>query len=68
MAEPEERDGIREIAEKLEAINLQLAQRKAARRKLLHWSFIALGAATLMAFRASDPMQKPLPGLGLRRA
>ena len=62
MAEPEERDGIREIAEKLEAINLQLAQRKTARRKLIHWSFIALGAATLMAFALLIRCKSPYLG------
>lgn len=38
-------DDIKAISEKLEIINLQLAQRKAMRRKILHWLFISLCAA-----------------------
>jgi putative transcriptional regulator len=37
-------DDLRAISEKLEIINLQLAQRKTARRKILHWLFISLCA------------------------
>lgn len=33
-------DDLKAIAEKLEVINLQLAQRKTARRKTLHWMLI----------------------------
>ena len=43
VIEPEA-DDLKAISEKLEIINLQLAQRKAARRKILHWLFIALCA------------------------
>ncbi|KAF5056343.1 helix-turn-helix protein [anaerobic digester metagenome] len=35
-------DDIKAISEKLETINLQLAQRKATRRKTLHWLLISL--------------------------
>ena len=35
-------DSLKAISEKLEVINLQLAQRKTRRRNLLHWLFIAL--------------------------
>ena len=35
-------DGWRAISEKLEVINLQLAHRKAARQKAIHWFFILL--------------------------
>lgn len=35
-----ETDGLKAISEKLEVINLQLAQRKTTRRKLLHWVLI----------------------------
>ncbi|MCD2493512.1 helix-turn-helix domain-containing protein [Lacrimispora sp. NSJ-141] len=35
-------DDLKAISEKLEIINLQFAQRKTARRKLLHWLFISL--------------------------
>lgn len=37
-------DDLKAISEKLEIINLQLAQRKTARRKILHWLFISLCA------------------------
>ena len=33
---------IKELSEKLEIINLQLARQKASRRKILHWIFIAI--------------------------
>ena len=40
---PEESaDSLKEIAEKLEVINLQLAQRKEIRRKIWHYIFIAM--------------------------
>ena len=39
-------DDLRAIAEKLEVINSQLAERKNAKRRVLHWLFIALGAGT----------------------
>ena len=35
-------DTLKAISEKLEVINLQLAQRKTTRRKILHWSLISL--------------------------
>ncbi len=35
-------DDLKVISEKLEIINLQLAQRKTTRRKILHWLFISL--------------------------
>ena len=50
---------LKAISEKLEIINLQLAQRKAARRKAFHWLFISLCAviviisAVLIAFNSS---------------
>ena len=37
-------DDIKAISEKLEIINLQLAQRKTTRRKTLHWLLISLCA------------------------
>ncbi|MBC8532334.1 helix-turn-helix domain-containing protein [Gehongia tenuis] len=43
-------DDLKVISEKLEVINLQLAQRKAARQKRLHWFFISLCAIIVMAF------------------
>jgi len=35
-------DDLKAISEKLEIINLQLAQRKTARKKILHWLLISL--------------------------
>lgn len=45
-------DDVRAISERLEVINLQLARRNEARRRALHWFFIALGAATVALFAA----------------
>ena len=41
---------LKAISEKLEVINLQLAQRKTARRKILHWLLISLCAAIIIIF------------------
>lgn len=43
IIEPKE-DSLKAISEKLEVINLQLSQRKMARRKTNHWLFISLCA------------------------
>ena len=43
-------DGLKAISEKLEVINLQLAQRKAARRKIIRWLLISLCAIIAMIF------------------
>lgn len=45
-----EADDLKVISEKLEAINLQFARRKAAGRKALHWSFILLCAVIAAVF------------------
>lgn len=51
-------DDLKAISEKLEIINLQLAQRKITRRKMLHWLFISVCAvlitisAVLIAFNS----------------
>ncbi|MDE6221477.1 MAG: helix-turn-helix domain-containing protein, partial [Lachnospiraceae bacterium] len=37
-------DTLKAISEKLEVINLQLAQRKTTRRKMIHWALISLCA------------------------
>ncbi|EAD8166397.1 helix-turn-helix domain-containing protein [Listeria monocytogenes] len=44
-------DDVKAISEKLEIINLQLAQRKTARQKMLYWLFVSLCAiiATISA-------------------
>ena len=41
-------DDLKAISEKLEIINLQLAQRKTARRKIFHWLFISLFTVILI--------------------
>ena len=52
-AVPEARaEDLKAISEKLEVINLQLARRKEARRKAVHWLFAALGAAAAAVFAA----------------
>lgn len=43
-------DDLKIIAEKLEVINLQLAQRKTARRRNLHWICISCCALIVVAF------------------
>ncbi len=45
-------DDLKAISEKLEVINLQLAQKKLARRKTLHWCFISLCAIVVLIFVA----------------
>ena len=47
-----EADSLKAISEKLEVINLQLAHRNAARRKMCHWMFILLCAAIMAIFAA----------------
>ena len=43
-------DDLKAISEKLEVINLQLAQRKATRRKMLDWLLISLCAVIVIIF------------------
>ena len=43
-------DDLRAISEKLEVINLQLAQRKQGRKKAIHWFFIFLCVIIVIAF------------------
>ena len=45
-------DSVKAISEKLEVINLQLAQRKATRRKMIHWLLISLCAVIAIIFAA----------------
>lgn len=61
VTEPEA-DSIKAIAEKLEVINLQLAQRKAAGRKILHWMFISLCAAIVIIFAVLTILNSPYLG------
>lgn len=43
-------DDLKAISAKLEVINLQLAQRKTAKKRILHWLLISLCAATAAIF------------------
>ena len=43
-------DDLKVISEKLEIINLQLANRKMTKQKLLHWLFISLGIVIMIVF------------------
>lgn len=45
-----EANNLKAISEKLEVINLQLAQRKNTRRKIIHWLLISLCAAIVIIF------------------
>lgn len=58
-------DDMKAISEKLEVINLQLAQAKEARRKRRHWFFIAL-CVHGNDCRNPVPFKKPVSGLGLQ--
>ena len=49
VAEPKA-DDLKAVCEKLEIINLQLAQRKTARRKILHWLFLSLCVVLAVIF------------------
>lgn len=46
----QETDNLKVISEKLEVINLQLAQRKETRRKVMHWFFIAVSIVLIVIF------------------
>ena len=45
-----EADTLKGISEKLEVINLQMAQKKNTRRKIIHWSLIGLCAIIMAVF------------------
>ena len=52
-------DDLKVISEKLEVINLQLAKRKMARRKTLHWLLIALCAVIVTIFSVLLVLNSP---------
>lgn len=52
-------DDLKAIAEKLEVINLQLAQRKAVRRNVLHWIFISACIIIALTFLVLFLMDSP---------
>lgn len=55
-------EDLKVISEKLEIINLQLAQQKAARRKILHWVFISLCLLTVAVLIVIFVMGSPYLG------
>lgn len=55
-------DDLKVISEKLEVINLQLAKRKTARRKKLHWLLIALCAVIVTIFSILVVLNSPYLG------
>lgn len=57
-----EANDLKAISEKLEIINLQLAQRKAIRRKILHWLLISFCAATVAIFAVLAVLNSPYLG------
>lgn len=58
----EKTDDLKIISEKLEVINLQLAQRKEARRRILHWLFIVLCVMITITFAALVIWKSPYLG------
>lgn len=61
IAEPK-RDDLKAISEKLEVINLQLAKKAAARRKMLQWLFIFIACGIVIIFAALIVLNSPYLG------
>ena len=55
-------DTLKAISEKLEVINLQLAQKKTTRRKIVHWSLISLCAIIVIVFAILLELESPYLG------
>lgn len=55
-------DELKVISEKLEVINLQLAQKRTARRKIFHWLFILLCAVIVIIFAVLAILNSPYLG------
>lgn len=55
-------DEIKAIAEKLEVINLQFAQKKTSRRKVLHWLLISLSIVIVLTFSVLTIINSPYLG------
>lgn len=55
-------DTLKAISEKLEVINLQLAQRKTTRRKIVRWLLISLCAILVMIFAVLGVLNSPYLG------
>ncbi len=54
-----EADNLKAISEKLEVINLQLAKKAAARRKMLQWLFIFIACGIVIIFAALIVLNSP---------
>jgi len=59
-------DTLKAISEKLEVINLQLAQRKTTRRKIIYWLVISLCAIIVIGFAILLALESPYLGVGRR--
>ena len=55
-------DDLKAISEKLEIINLQLAQRKTTKRKMLYWLLISLCVVIVIIFAALALLNSPYLG------
>ncbi|MCI8271462.1 MAG: helix-turn-helix transcriptional regulator [Erysipelotrichaceae bacterium] len=55
-------DDIKAISAKLEVINLQLAQRKITRKRILHWIFISLCVVIVAIFVILSALEMPYLG------
>lgn len=55
-------DSLKAISEKLEVINLQLAQKKHSKRKALYWVFVTLAALTVIGFAVLFCLDSPYLG------
>lgn len=61
-----EADSLKAISEKLEVINLQLAQRKTTGRNIIRWLLISLCAMIVMVFAALGIFNSPYLGWDYR--
>lgn len=61
VTEPEV-DDLKAISAKLEVINLQLAQRKTTRKRILHWLLISLCVAIVAIFTILLALESPYLG------
>ena len=55
-------DTLKAISEKLEVINLQLAQRETKRRKMIHWALISICAIIVIVFAILLELESPYLG------
>lgn len=55
-------DPLKAISAKLEVINLQLAQRKTTRRRILHWLLLSLCAVIAAIFAFLSALNSPYLG------